>query len=182
MLSKKNFAIYITLVGIYAGLICICAAICTKLGFLSPVSNLAFLSFLGWTMFYLFGATPKKARKAIICIVLGALIAVGIFLISNLICVFLPTYNQFLFIALPIATTIGTVLLAASERFKYLNVTAAVFAGCGLFFAMMNAYGMQDSSSYLINVIGELLYVSLGMFTGWISVKTKKWLLKKQSN
>lgn len=181
MLSRRNFTIYIILIGIYAGIICVFAELCSKLGFVSKETNLAFLSFLGWTMFYLLGATAKKARKAICCIGIGALVAVGIFIISNIISFALPTENEFLFVSLPVATAIGTVVLAASERFKHFNVTPAVFAGCGLFFAMMGAYGMQDSTTYVFNVIGELTYVSFGMLIGWVSVKTKDQLLKRQS-
>lgn len=160
---------YAVVIGVLAGIVDLITNILQGAGIVATDASLTFVSFIFWAAYFLFGANPKAAGKAYLGVIAGIVCAIIIFALVG------PLAGLGLsisIIAIPLAVTIGVLLMCLCEALPPFSNVAAVFLGAGTFFGIFGtpALGVKG---YLLAGVGELIYVAIGFIAGWLTVQIR---------
>lgn len=143
-------------------------------GYLPPLGNLGFscIAFLGWPTYFMSGCNIKGGIKAFIAFALGILAGIVICLLSgvfgfagafaSVIPVFIVAWLLFYYEAGP----------------GYCNHLAACYISCGTFFMFLN---YVPGATFLNIFITEMIYLTVGLFYGWMTIAFRQWVEKRQA-
>ncbi|MGF7012470.1 hypothetical protein M2146_003031 [Lachnospiraceae bacterium PF1-22] len=161
----KKLIKYSMLVGVLAGAVVLISNILQSFNIISVTSNLAFVTFICWSTYFLYGSKPSAAICGCTSMLVGIICAIFIFVLMDILRdLGIEDTN----IALPLAVAIGVVLMCMAEKLPIGNNVAAVFVGGGLFFALMETPVAEKG--YLVVAIGELIYAILGFLAGYLTI------------
>lgn len=165
MKFRKLF-FYCVSIGVLAGIVDLITNVLQSSGIIAAAGSLTFVSFITWATYFLIGANPKAAGKALASMAAGIL---GAILMFSLVGVFAGAGMDVGLLAIPLAVTIGIFLLLFLEKVPLVNNIAAVFLGTAMFFGLMGAPAIAKTGSWITG-LGELLYAVIGFVAGWLTV------------
>ncbi len=139
-------------------IIAVIAAIATWLATFSGLT--AWVIFLSWLSYFVFGTTTRAAAFATAQILLGLLVGVGILLVTAL---FAPALGDF---ALGASVALFAGLLTLLEDRPPLNVIPAYYIGAVTLFAS----GLEPT---LMSVVQLAVPVLVGFGFGWLTVTVR---------
>ena len=157
-------------IAIYTGVLGACVQIIDILihGFVPPVGNagLSWIAFLAWATYFMSGCTVRGGIKAMISMVVGALLSCAIITLAGV----MPFLGVW---AVPAAIVCLVPLTIMLERCPdIVSAVAPVFIGAGAFFGCIN----QSPDATLGQVFaGEAVYCLIGLFFGWLTIVGRSW-------
>lgn len=156
---------YAIVVGVLAGVVVLITDLIQMTGFVTSSASLTFITFICWASYFLVGGNAKAAGKAFLGFLAGIVSAILMFI---LVTAFAGSMDVLL-LAIPLAVVVVVPFMCLLEKAGPFSNIAAVFAGTGMFFALM---GVPDiaSQGYLMVGIGELVYAFIGLLAGWATV------------
>ncbi len=168
--------LYSVVVAVLAGVVVLITDLIQMSGFVTAKASLTFITFICWASYFLVGATPKAAGKAFLGFLAGIISAALMFL---LVTAFAGGMNVLL-IAIPLAVVIVVPFMCLLEKAGPFNNVAAVFAGTGMFFALM---GIPDiaAAGYVMVGLGQLVYALIGLAAGWATIAIRVAIEKSAS-
>ena len=143
-------------------------------GMLPPAANVGFscIAFLGWPTYFMSGCDIKGGIKSFIAFVVGILAGIFICFLGG----FFSFAGSF--------ASVFAVLITAWLLFYYelgpgyCNHLAACYISCGCFFMFMN---YVPGATYMNCFITEMVYLTVGLFYGWMTITFRQWVEKKQA-
>lgn len=141
-------------------------------GFLPPEGNIGFscISFFAWATYFMAGCTVKNGVRAFIGFIIGIVASIIIMLLSG-------TFGALGFFATPLAILIIAWLLfyldIAPEIFSFIP---AAYISAGAYFLSMS---YVPNTAYLTMFLTEMIYLTLGLFFGWMTIAFRSWYENK---
>ena len=165
-MKTKNLLVYSIMVALMAGLVTLLTW--QMNGW--PVKDfqpLTYITFIAWAGYFLFGASIKGAINAFCSMIAGVVAGILMFVLS-IAFGFVPWW------AVPLAVFIMVIPIMFCEKVKPINNIAAIFLGTGTFFSLSSAGafgGVFTFASYSLVGLTMLLYVAIGLVSGWITIQ-----------
>ncbi len=142
-------------------------------GALPPAGNVGFswVSFLAWATYFMAGCTILNGVRSFFGFIMGIVASIIIITMGGF-------FGALGFFAFPAAILIIAWLLfyleLAPELFSFIP---AVYIASGAFFACMN---YVPGASFGGIFITEMVYLSLGLFFGWMTIAFRGWYEKRE--
>lgn len=157
--------LYSVAVAVLAGVVVLITDLLQMAGFVAGSASMTFITFICWASYFLVGATPKAAGKAFLGFFAGIVAAILMFLLVTA----FAGGMDVLLLAIPLAVVVVVPFMCLLEKAGPFNNVAAVFAGTGMFFALM---GVPDiaATGYIMVGIGQLVYALIGLAAGWATI------------
>ncbi len=131
-------------------------------------SLIVWVTFHGWAMYFLAGASPKMIGKVLICFAGGAAVSVAIIQLTIALVGVVGGYW-----GAAIAVFIIAVPLISTERVPYIDFLPGWFVGAGTFFALHHMSGTHDAQGYMAIAFAELVGTAVGLGFGYVSATFK---------
>lgn len=159
--------VYALLVGALAGVVTLVTNVMQNFGFVATGASFTFVTFVSWSTYFLYGATPKGAIAGWLSMIPGVVSAVVIYVCTG---IFAGIGLSVPYLALPLGVVVGVILMCLCEKLPVGNNVAAVFVGAGLFFGAMGAPAAAETGYVMVGA-GVLVYAALGLIAGFFTIK-----------
>jgi len=173
-MSLPRYLIYAVIISLLATLVVISTVLMDGWP-TAGVGMLTFVTFITWACYFLFGANPKDAAKALLSMIVGIIFAIIIFLLSG-------ALGALGFWALPVAVFIVVIFMLLCGRVPHINNIPAIFIGAGIFFSLASANALTGGEipHFLLAAGTQLFYTILGFVAGWLTIVVSGLLTKKE--
>lgn len=132
-------------------------------------SGFTYIAFVAWAVYFFSGCTWQGGVKALIGYAVGVSFSIGIILLAG-------SISTLGFFAVPTAVFIVVFFVLYLEKVPWVDLIPAMFVASGCYFGIMT-YVPQAEFSTAATV--EMIYGSIGLLFGWITISGKNWYLSK---
>ena len=132
-------------------------------------SGFTYIAFVAWAVYFFSGCTLNGGIRALIGYAVGVSFSVLIMLLANAL---FPSTG---FYAVPIGVFIIVFLVLYLEKVPWVDLIPAMFVASGCYFGIMT---YVPDATFETAAIVEIIYGSIGLLFGWITI-TGKGLLAK---
>ena len=131
-------------------------------------SGFTYISFVAWAVYFFSGCTLKGGIKAFIGYVLGITFSILIMLLAD-------AFSSIGFFAVPLGVFIIVNVVLYFEKMPWLDLIPALFVASGCYFGIMT---YVPDATFCAAAHVELIYGSIGLIFGWITITGKSYLAK----
>ena len=128
--------------------------------------GLTYIAFLAWAVYFFSGCTLNGGIRAAIGYVVGISFSIAIMLLAN---------SLSGFFAVPLAVFIVVLPVLYLEKVPWVDLIPAMFVASGCYFGIMT---YVPEATFTTAATVEIVYGSLGLLFGWITITGKGYLEK----
>ena len=132
------------------------------------VRGFTYLAFVAWAVYFFAGCTLKGGIRAWIGYVVGITVSVIIMELAGV-------FSFAGFFAVPLGVIIVVFFVLYLEKVPWIDMIPAMFVASGCYFGIMT---YVDGATYGTAACVEMIYGSIGLLFGWITITGKDYLAK----
>ena len=122
-----------------------------------------YIAFVAWAVYFFSGCTSKGGIKALIGYAIGISFSILIILLAG-------AFSSTGFFAVPIGVFIIVFLVLYLEKVPWVDLIPAMFVASGCYFGIMT---YVPEASFGTAACVEIIYGSIGLLFGWITITGK---------
>ena len=126
-------------------------------------SGFTYIAFVAWAVYFFSGCTSKGGIRALIGYVVGVSFSILIILLAG-------AFSSTGFFAVPIGVFIIVFLVLYLEKVPWIDLIPAMFVASGCYFGIMT---YVPDATFETAACVELIYGSIGLLFGWITITGK---------
>ena len=127
-----------------------------------------YIAFVAWAVYFFSGCTLKGGIRALIGYAIGISFSVLIILLAG-------AFSLTGFFAVPIGVFIIVLFVLYLEKVPWMDLIPAMFVASGCFFGIMT---YVPEATFGTAACVEMIYGSIGLLFGWITITGKGYLAK----
>ena len=131
-------------------------------------SGFTYIAFIAWAVYFFSGCTLKGGIRALIGYVIGISFSIVIMLLAD-------ALSSTGFYAVPIGVFIIVFLVLYLEKVPWIDLIPAMFVASGCYFGIMT---YVPEVTFKTAACVEIIYGSIGLLFGWITITGKGYLSK----
>jgi hypothetical protein len=130
---------------------------------IGSVNGFTYIAFVAWAVYFFSGCTLNGGIRSLIGYVVGITFSIGIMLIAGL-------FASLPFWSVPIAVFIVVFVVLYLEKVPWIDHIPAMFVASGCYFGIMT---YVPDATFGTAACVELIYGSIGLLFGWITITGK---------
>ena len=135
---------------------------------IGATSGFTYIAFVAWAVYFFSGCTLKGGIRALIGYVIGISFSILIMLLAG-------AFSSTGFFAVPIGVFIIVFLVLYLEKVPWIDLIPAMFVASGCYFGIMT---YVPEATFGTAACVEMIYGSIGLLFGWITITGKDYLAK----
>ena len=167
-MKKLSFAVGAAYTALLAFIIVCIDQLIKKYMPIGAESGFTYIAFVAWAVYFFSGCTLKGGVRALIGYVIGISFSILIILLAG-------AFSSTGFFAVPIGVFIIVFLVLYLEKVPWIDLIPAMFVASGCYFGIMT---YVPDATFGTAACVEIIYGSIGLLFGWITITGKGYLAK----
>ena len=167
-MKKLSFAVGAAYTALLAFIIVCIDQLLKKYMPIGAESGFTYIAFVAWAVYFFSGCTLKGGIRALIGYAIGISFSVLIILTAG-------AFSSTGFFAVPIGVFIIVFLVLYLEKVPWIDLIPAMFVASGCYFGIMT---YVPDATFGTAACVEIIYGSIGLLFGWITITGKGYLAK----